>query len=101
MNRFFHLIVAIATGIATNQMQRRRVMFGLTLGALVMLFGGTFLLWGSFVKYPLFFAIYWLAFVWIVICMLLLAVYDLLQVMRRGREEHAAARRKIFNDLDD
>jgi uncharacterized membrane protein len=100
MNRFLQLVIGIATGIALSQAQRRRVMFVLTLGSIIMLFGGTFLLWGSFVKHPLFFAVYWLVCVWIVICVLLLAIYDLLQVMRRGREERAAARRNIFKDLD-
>ena len=75
-------------------------MFALTLAALAMLFAGTFPLWGIFAAHPLFFAIYWLACVWLVICVLLLAIYDLMTVFHRGREEHAAARRKIFHDID-
>jgi membrane protein implicated in regulation of membrane protease activity len=100
VNRFLQLTIAITTGIARDQSQRRRVMFALTLAALAMLFLGTFLLWSTFAAHPLFFAIYWLACVWLVICVLLLAIYDLLQVIRHGREEHAAARRKIFKDID-
>jgi flagellar biosynthesis/type III secretory pathway M-ring protein FliF/YscJ len=65
-----------------------------------MLFVGTFLLWSAFAAHPLFFAIYWLLCAWLVICVLLVAIYDLLMVMRRGREEHAEARKNIFRDLD-
>ena len=100
MRKFLQLVLAIATGLALSQTQRRRTMFMLTLGALIMLFGGAFPLWQIFTKHPLFFAIYWLACVGIVICVLLLSIYDLLQVMRRGREEHNAARREIFKDID-
>ncbi len=100
MNRFLRNIFAVAAGIAHDQTQRRGAMFTLTLAALGMVFAGTFLLWGLFAAHPLFFAFYWLACVFLVTCVLLLAIYDLLMVMRRGREEHAAARREIFKDID-
>ncbi len=100
MNRFLRLTIAIAKGLAFHQRQRRSAMFSLTLAALAMVFFGTFLLWSFFVTHPLFFALYWLACLWLVICVLLLAIYDLLIVVRRGREEHAAARRKFFKDID-
>jgi uncharacterized membrane protein len=98
MSRFLRLIVAITIGLAREQDQRRRVMFALTLGAVLMLFVGTFVLWNIFTTHPLFFAIYWLVCVWIVICVLLLAIYDLLQNIRRAKREHAAARRDLFKD---
>jgi hypothetical protein len=100
MNRFLRNILAIAAGIAHSQRQRRGAMFALTLAALGTVFIGIFPFWNLFAAHPLFFAIYWLVCVWLVICVLLLAIYDLLMVMRRGREEHAAARREIFKDID-
>lgn len=100
MNRFLHSTLTIAKGIAHDQRQRRGAMFALTLAALGMVFAGTFLLWSLFAAHPLFFALYWLVCVWLVICVLLLATYDLLAVMRRSREEQAAARRGIFKDID-
>ena len=95
-----NFVLSIAAGIARDQSQRRRAMFVLTLAALAMLFAGTFALWTALAAHPLVFAIYWLACGWLVICVLLLAIYDLLVVIRRGREEHIAARREIFKDLD-
>jgi fatty acid desaturase len=100
MSRFLRLTISIAKGIAFDQRQRRSAMFALTLAALAMLFLGTFLLWNLFAVHPLLFAIYWLVCIWLVACVLLLAIYDLAIVLRRGREEHAAARREIFKDID-
>ena len=100
MNRFIQLAVAIATGIARSQAQRRRVMFVLTTSALALLFIGITVLWNVFPGHPLFFAIYWLACGWITICVLLLAIYDLLMVVRRGRQERESARRQFFGNDD-
>jgi hypothetical protein len=99
MNRFFNFCIAVSIGIARDQWQRRRVIFILLLASLSMLGAGTFLLWKYFTTHPLAFAIYWLICGFVVICVMLLAFYDLLVVMRRGREERSAARRKIFKDL--
>jgi hypothetical protein len=100
VSRFAQLAVAIATGIARNQAQRRRAMFVLTSSALAMLALGVTLLWNVFPQHPLFFAIYWLACVWLTICVLLLAIYDLVMVVRAGRREREAARRQIFGNDD-
>jgi fatty acid desaturase len=100
MNSFVRNVLSITRGIAFDQRQRRSAMFALTLAALGMVFAGTFLLWNIFATHPLFFAIYWLVCLWLVTCVFLLAIYDLLVVMRRGREEHSAARREIFKDID-
>ncbi|MGH8045770.1 MAG: hypothetical protein ACREKL_00870 [Chthoniobacterales bacterium] len=100
MNRFLNFCVAVSIGIMRDQFQRRRVMFILVLASLCMLAAGTFLLWNFFTTHPLAFALYWLACGWLLICVILLAVYDLLMVMRRGREERSAARRKIFKDIN-
>ena len=100
MSKLLRLVLAISTGIARDQAQRRRVMFILLLAALSMLAAGTFPLCSFFATHPLAFAIYWLVCGWIVICVMLMAIYDLLVVLRRGREEHRAARRATFKDID-
>ena len=98
--RALRLIIQISTGIARDQRQRRQVMSGLLATALVLLGLGVFPLWNVFPTHPLFFAIYWLVCGWITICVLLLPIYDLLMVIRAGREEREAARRRIFKDPD-
>ncbi|HEY8900029.1 MAG TPA: hypothetical protein VIM61_06425 [Chthoniobacterales bacterium] len=98
--RALRLILAISTGIARDQGQRRRAISILLAATLVLLGVGIFPLWNFFASHPLFFAIYWLVCAWLTICVLLLAIYDLLMVIRRGREERAAARRRMFSDLD-
>lgn len=100
MNRFVQLAVAIATGIARSQAQRRRAMFVLTTAALALLFIGITVLWNVFPEHPLFFVIYWFACGWITVCVLLLAIYDLLMVVRRSRQERESARRQIFGKDD-
>ena len=98
MNRFATLCIAIATGIARDRSQRRRAMLALTVLTLVVLFVGVVFLWNVFPAHPIFFAIYWLACGWLAICMCLLAVYDLLSVVRQGRREREEMRRRIFRD---
>lgn len=100
MNRFPALILAISRGIARDQTQRRRAMSALLGASLLMLAVGIFPLWGVFATHPLFFAIYWLACAWLTTCALLLAIYDLVMVFRRAREERESARRRIFQDPD-
>jgi len=99
MNRFLQFCIAVAIGISRDQWQRRRVIFILLLAAMSLFAAGTFLLGNYFATHPLAFAIYWLVCAWILICVILLAIYDLLMVMRRGREERRAARREIFKDI--
>lgn len=99
MNRFLRFVVAVSIGISRDQFQRRRVIFILLLGAMSLFAAGTFLLGGWFSTHPLAFAIYWLACAWILVCVILLAIYDLLLVIRRGREERRSARRDIFKDI--
>jgi hypothetical protein len=98
VSRPVQLAIAIATGIARNQSQRRRAMFALTVAALLLLLAGVTALWNAFPEHPLFFAIYWMACGWLSICVMLLAVYDLMMVVRRGRKEREAARREIFGN---
>jgi uncharacterized membrane protein len=100
VSRLVQLSVAIATGIARSQSQRRRAMFALTVAALLLLLVGITVLWSVFPDHPLFFAIYWMACAWLAICVMLLAVYDLMMVVRRGRKERESARRELFGNDD-
>ncbi len=100
MNRFFALVLAITTGIAREQAVRRRVMLILTLAALVMLFVGSVFLWNVFVQHPLVFALYWLACGWVTVCVILLAIYDLILVFAQARKDRIAAKKRVFGDKD-
>lgn len=100
MNRFPKLVLGISRGIARDQFQRRRAMSALLIVSLTMLAIGTFPLWNIFPTHPRFFAFYWLICAWFTTCAALLAIYDFLLVIRRGREDRAAARRRIFQDPD-
>ncbi len=75
-------------------------MTALIAAALAMLAAGLFPLWGVFAAHPLFFAIYWLICAWLTTCAMLLAIYDLVLVVQRGRRERAATRRRIFQPPD-
>lgn len=92
---FFHLVLSITIGIARDQRTRRRAMFLLTLVALAFAFAGVTVFWTVFVHHPLFFAFYWLVCAWITICVMLMAIYDLLSVIRAGRAARCAARREL------
>ncbi len=74
-------------------------MFGILVGALIMVFVGTFLIWDFFVDHPLFFAIYWLACGWLVITAVLLSIYDMVQVLHSARAAKVTEKKRIFNDL--
>ena len=100
MPRPLQLILAISRGIAFDSVARRRAMTALLVAALILFAIGVFPLWSFFPEHPLFFAIYWLACAWLTFCSLLLAIYDLMMINRRGREERAAARQKIFDEKD-
>lgn len=89
----------ISRAIASDQLVRRKTMFIILVAALGMLFVGAFGLWEFFVDHPLFFAIYWLVCGWLVITSILLAIYDMLQVLRHAREARQAEKNKIFRDL--
>lgn len=100
MKRFAGLVLRLSAGIARDQHQRRQAISTLLIVVLAMFALGVFALWNTFATHPLFFALYWLACGWFTICVALLAAYDLLMVIRRGREERAAARRRIFGPED-
>jgi len=92
-------ILMMTRAIASDYRMRRKLMFGILVGALTMVFVGTFLIWDSFVDHPLFFAIYWMACGWLVITAVLLSIYDMMQVLRSGRAAKVAEKKRIFKNL--
>lgn len=101
MNRFIQLCASIATGVLHSRTARRRAMFALTLAAAALLFAGAVPLWPFLLDRPFLFALYWLLCGWLTVCTMLLAIYDLVQVLREGRAARRAARREIFGKKDD
>jgi uncharacterized membrane protein len=99
MNKLLRFVVAVSIGISRDQWQRRRVIFILLLAAMSMFAAGAFLLGGWFATNPLAFAIHWLVCVFILVCVILLAIYDLLEVIRAGREERRTVRREVYKDI--
>lgn len=88
----------ISRAMASDQSVRRRCMFSLLTAALVMVFLGSIVLWEFFVDHPMIFAIYWLACGWLVVTAVLLAIVDILQIVRSSRAERRAEQKRIFTD---
>lgn len=93
-------LILLTRAIASDCTVRRKLMSGIIIAALVMVFVGAFLIWDVFVEHPIVFALYWLACGWLVITASLLAIYDLLQVVRTARSEQRAAKSRAFKDLN-
>ncbi|MFY8217347.1 MAG: hypothetical protein ACOVMP_12185 [Chthoniobacterales bacterium] len=92
-------ILLISRAVAADQPVRRKAMLVLLSAALGMVFVGCFILWNFFVEHPLFFAIYWLACGWLVVTAVLLAVYDIVCVLRDARSTRRSEQKRIFTDL--
>jgi hypothetical protein len=91
-------ILMMVRAVASDYRMRRKLMFGILVGALTMVFIGTFLIWESFVDHPLVFAIYWMVCAWLVITAALLSIYDMLQVLRSARAAKVAEKKRIFKN---
>jgi len=83
----FRFIIPITKGLIRDQSTRRSAMFGVMLGALVMLFLGATFLDGWLREHPVLFILYWLTCAWATLTALLLALYDLLMVRAAARRE--------------
>jgi len=94
-------IVSFAThaarGLVRDHTTRRKTMFWIVLGAVLMLFcGATFLApWLDPKVRPGWFMFYWLACAWITVTAVLLALLDLLLVRAQGREEKRRLAREV------
>ncbi|MFV0416957.1 MAG: hypothetical protein ACK5NG_11410 [Chthoniobacterales bacterium] len=79
MAAFLNLLRAILSDFGT----RRRYLGALTLLLLIVFFIGAVPLAALLEASPALFVIYWLACIWLLITVTLLALYDLLQVFRK------------------
>lgn len=93
------LCLSIATGILHDAVQRRKAMFTIVLAALVLLFIGSTLLAGWLRAHPWVFLFFWLGVAWLTLTSILLAIYDMLMMRKRGASEIKRLRQKFLQDL--
>jgi hypothetical protein len=97
-------IIHFTRGLIREQRARRTVMFFAMLGTLVWLFLGATFLDAPLRERPFLFILYWLACAWVTLLVVLLALFDLLQVRaaaRRERRRLAAEMLKTQNPRDE
>jgi hypothetical protein len=95
------LVLQITKGILRDQHSRRMTMFVVVIAALLMLFIGSTLLNGLLLERPLLFVGFWLVCAWLTLCAVLLAIYDLLMLRARARDERRRLRRQVFGNSDE
>ena len=81
------LVIQISRGLIRDQTARRQLMFYSVLGALVMLFLGSAVLYSWLRQNPILFIIYWALCGWVTVIAMLLAIFDLLIVRGTARRE--------------
>jgi hypothetical protein len=81
------LVIQISRGLIRDQTARRQLMFYSVLGALLMLFVGSAVLFSWLRQNPILFIIYWALCGWITVIAMLLAIFDLLIVRSTARRE--------------
>jgi len=91
------LLIQFTRGLVYDQNTRRGVMFVIILAAMLMVFCGSTFLSAPLTARPLVFLSYWAACAWLTLCALLLALYDLLALRRRARQERRRLRAEIFS----
>lgn len=89
--------VSFARLLAGDITTRRKVLGIITLVAAAMLFLGATVLASSLEASPVLFISYWLACLWLVLTLVLLAVYDMLQVFSSGRQARRALEHRMKN----
>ncbi len=92
------LVFDIARGILRDQRMRRNTMFFLLVAAMVMLFVGWIILDRWLVARPKVFAMFWLVCGWLTLTAMLLALYDMLALRVKAREERRRLRKRILDD---
>lgn len=73
-------------------------MFIILLIALLMLFAGATFLNSGLMANPWMFVVYWGVCAWLTIVSVLLAIFDMLAIRARAREERRALRAEIFGE---
>jgi len=90
------LLLQFVRGLIYDQNTRRGAMFVVLLSAMLMVFAGGTFLSTALLSRPLIFLTYWGACAWLTFCAILLALYDLLALRRRAREERRRLKVEIF-----
>lgn len=95
--RLFSFSMHVARGVLRDQTMRRKAIFWVVIVAVVMLFlGATFLAPILDPRaHPGWFIFYWLACAWLTVTVVLLAIFDLLLVRARGRNERRVLAKKL------
>lgn len=86
---------AWARALAGRQDARRRALFRLTVTACVAVFAGGTFLEGFLGRHTAVFVVYWLAVAWLTLTIVLLALYDVLDVIATGRRERRELERRL------
>ncbi len=92
-------LLGMATGITILQHRpyRRNLLFGLTLGTLLLVFVGAVFLTRFLAENPIYFVLYWLLCFMLAGLVLLLAVYDMLMI----RKEHLKRMDALDQELEE
>jgi uncharacterized membrane protein len=88
-------VVHATRGVIRNQNTRRKAMFMLVLGALVLLFFGTTFLQSRLNprQHPVWFLLFWIVCAWLTLTTMLLAIFDLLVVRLEARKAQRGLRK--------
>lgn len=90
-------IVHAARGVIRDENKRRKTMFILVLGGLVLLFSGTTFLQSLLNprEHPIWFLLFWIVCGWLTLAAMLLAIFDLLIVKLESRRTQRALREDL------
>jgi hypothetical protein len=90
------VVLLLTKGLIRDPIARRKMMFWLVLVALVMLFAGSVFISDQWVRaHPWLTMGYWAVCAWLTLCVMLLAVLDILVI----RAAHRAAQRAMEKQL--
>ncbi|HEY1770979.1 MAG TPA: hypothetical protein VGG02_12070 [Chthoniobacterales bacterium] len=100
--RLFSFAAHAARGLVRDQAMRRKAMFAVMLGALLMLSCGSTFLAPALNPHerPGRFIFYWLVCGWLTFTVVLLALFDLLMVRAKGRAKRRTLARKLAESDD-
>ena len=94
------MAVAISKTLLRHQQSRRKLMFAVSVAAMLVTFLGFTLLEGFLSDHPLLFAFYWLLCAGLVIFMVLLAIYDLATVRGSLNTRTDAELADVMKDIE-
>lgn len=91
---------AIALMVLRIRVYRRKLMFVVSLAAMLMAFAGMVLLDGFLTEHPLLFAVYWLVASALVFLMMLLAIYDVMMLRSDQSARVNQELSRILNEVE-